>query len=284
MSGTPVTSGDRLSMTLFIAAVVHVVVILGVGFTGVLPTHQVPALMEITLSRTPAERTPEDYDYLAPDDQDGGGSAEDMMRPEQTGAAIPDPRNQADLSTSRAVPDSASMQDVPLVARQLEEAPAPDRDSTEPDHTADAEAPQIDARDRVAADVSDLSQSIDWDARYPSKRRIDARTRSHAAAAYMKQWIDTVEQVGNLNFPDEILQRGLAGRLIVEVTLRPDGRVDDVRILQPSRYRLLDETALRVVEMAAPYAPIPDEVLEGNARLVITRTWEFMGDGELQAR
>ena len=115
-------------------------------------------------------------------------------------------------------------------------------------------------------------------ARYPSKRRIDARTKAHDAAEYMRQWVEKVERIGNLNYPEEARRRGLSGSLILEATLRPDGSLVSVRILDSSRHPVLDQAAMRIVHIAAPFAPVPPSVLAGNDLLVITRTWEFIHD------
>lgn len=287
MSANTVTSGDRLGMTLFIAAAAHAVVVLGVGFTGMLPRPELPPLMEITLTQSPSERTPDDYDFLAPDDQDGGGSAEEAMLPTEQGPLVPDPRDMQDeISTEPSTPPPAASEETSVVTteRSRESTVKPAEPQPEPEVSESRPLDLANTRQQVARDIADTSQTIDWDARYPSKQRINARTRSHAAAAYMKGWIEKVEQVGNLNYPDEARRRQLTGQLIVEVTLMPDGTVEDVRILEPSPHRLLDEAALRVVRIAAPYSRVPPEVLEGNSRLVITRTWEFVRDSGLQAR
>ncbi|MEX0730461.1 MAG: TonB family protein [Aquisalimonadaceae bacterium] len=287
MSQSSITNGDRLGMTLFMAAAAHVVVILGVGFSGVLPRPELPPLIEITLTQSPSEKAPEDYDFLAPDDQDGGGSAEEAMRPTEQSSLVPDPRDMQDeIQSESAPPAPATTEETQVVTTEQSEQPSISSEQPQPE--PEAEQPQpldlVNTRQQVARDIADTTQTIDWDARYPSKQRINARTRSHAAAAYMKGWIEKVEQVGNLNYPDEARRRQLTGQLIVEVTVMPDGSVEEVRILQPSRYRLLDEAAVRVVELAAPYARVPPEVLEGKSRLVITRTWEFVSGAGLQAR
>lgn len=285
MSANTITSGDRLGMTLFMAAVVHAVVILGIGFSGMLPRPDLPPLMEITLTQSPSERAPEDYDFLAPDDQDGGGSAEEAMRPTERSSLVPDPRNMENEITSQSSPPAPAVTEetqVVTTSRSERRTAAPDEPRPEAEQPQPRDQP--DNEQQVARDIADVTQTIDWDARYPSKQRINARTRSHAAAEYMKSWIEKVEQVGNLNYPDEARRRQLAGQLIVEVTLMPDGTVEAINILQRSRYRLLDEAALRVVELASPYAPVPPEVLQGNSRLVITRTWEFVSGSGLQAR
>jgi len=284
MSSSKISSNDRFSMTLFMAAALHAIVILGVGIDGMRERPSLPPLMELTLTNTPTEELQEDYDFLAPDDQEGGGSAEEAMRPSPPSSLVPDPRDmQDDLQVQPAPSEAAADQDSAVVMsrrawdsveRSEEDQPQPEPDRSEPEET------QL----QVARDLTDPSHTINWDARYPSKQRINASTRSHAAAAYMMQWIERVEQIGNLNYPDEARARQLTGQLVLEVTLLPDGTVESVRILEPSRYRLLDDAAIRVVEMAAPYPEVPKDVLAGNSRLVITRTWEFVRNQELQAR
>ena len=287
MNPTSITSGDRLGVTLFMAAVAHALVILGIGFSGILPEPRLPPLMEITLTQYPSDERPEDYDYLAPDDQDGGGTIEEAMRPTEPSAVVPDPRDLDDLVQSDTAPPApAASEETQVVTTDSPDRPAHEPEDAQPEPEADPPRPHdlLDTDQQIAREIADTTQTIDWDARYPSKQRINARTRQHDAAAYMKGWIERVEQVGNLNYPDEARRRQLTGRLIVEVTLMPDGSLDEVRILQASDYRILDEAAVRVVEMAAPYARVPPEVLDGKERLVITRTWEFVAGSRLQAR
>ena len=113
------------------------------------------------------------------------------------------------------------------------------------------------------------------DARYPSKRYVRARTSSHAAASYMRQWVNKVERIGNLNYPEEARERNLTGRLTLEVTVRPDGSVREIKTLKSSRHAALDQAAERIVDLAAPFSDVPKEVLQGDDLLVITRTWAF---------
>ncbi|MBK1726666.1 energy transducer TonB, partial [Halorhodospira neutriphila] len=140
---------------------------------------------------------------------------------------------------------------------------------------------QADTRGDAAAEAAALYQRL-RQPRQPSKRFLNARTRAHEAAAYMEAWSRKVEAVGNLNYPSAARRRGLSGRLILEVTLRPDGSVEAVRVVERSRHRLLDEAAVRTVRLAAPFSEIPEEVLDGHDQLVITRTWEFVDGGRLE--
>lgn len=288
MSTTTITPNDRLGMTLFMAVVVHALVILGVGFSTLLPERERPPLIEITLTQSPSDRTPEDYDFLAPEDQDGGGTVDEVMRPSEPSAVIPDPRDMDDIVQAEPTPTSpatAPEQTQTITARESEQTtPEPEETAEETDVVEQRPQDLEQTRQQVARDIADTTQTIDWSARYPSKQRINARTRSHAAAAYMHGWIQRVEQIGNLNYPDEARRRALSGNLVVEVTLLPDGTVENIQILRPSRYRVLDDAAIRVVQMAAPFAAVPEDVLDGKERLVITRTWEFVGGNQLRAQ
>ncbi|SEO92940.1 energy transducer TonB [Aquisalimonas asiatica] len=285
MSKPRISPGDRLGMTLFMAAALHGAVLLGVGFTMPVGERDTPPLIEITLAQSPTDETPDDYDFLAPDDQDGGGTAEEAMRPAEPSSLLPDPRDMSDLVSAAPTqrPDPAADDTRTITTDDATAAvPEPEQNEPQPDHAPNRDL--VDADEQVARDIADTSRSIDWNARYPSQQRINARTRAHDAAAYMQSWIERIEQVGNLNYPDEARRQGLSGRMIVEVTLEPDGSVAEVRLLERSPHQLLDESAKRVVELAGPFDAIPEDVLDGKDQLVITRTWEFVSDGELEAR
>jgi len=279
-------AGDRMGTMAFLSIIVHTMIILGVGFAATRPDIMAPPLIEVTLSSNPAERTPDDYDFIAPDDQDGGGTLDEMQVPGQQAALLADPRDQDAALQERPTPERRqdSQQQTPLIAaEQSDEQRLFDEQHSPFDKTPRPDSDQVTPTPELAAmDITDPSQQIDWNARYPSRARIDARTRQHAAAAYMHDWVQQLEQVGNLNYPDAVRERGLSGRLIIETTLRPDGQVETVRILRGSEHSLLDEAALYVVRMAGPFQQVPAEVLEGKDQLVITRTLEFVHGGRLE--
>ena len=276
MSEPPVHPEDRLGMTLFLAVVLHALVILGVGlrWEPELEGPQEP-MMEVTVARDQAETPPEEADFLAELDQDGGGTADEAQVPSPlAGTPLPpapemdpadEPRQQAAESADPAVAgtDPGAVGD----------APAPAEERAPPAPEAAEQRPEAGAHE-AAALAQRLSQP-----REPSKRFLDARTRAHEAAAYLADWTRKVEAVGNLNYPSAARERELSGRLILQVTLEADGSLADVEIVDRSPHRLLDEAALRIVRLGAPYARVPDEVLDGRDQLVITRTWAFV-DGE----
>jgi protein TonB len=44
---------------------------------------------------------------------------------------------------------------------------------------------------------------------------------------------------------------------------------------QKSPHTILNDAAKRIVELAAPYAPFPDDIKKDTDILSITRTWTF---------
>ncbi|WP_200194851.1 energy transducer TonB [Halorhodospira abdelmalekii] len=274
----PELDGDRLGMSLFLAVTVHALVVLGVGLTWELaPRATEPSMMEVTLAQIEAERPPEEADFLADLDQDGGGFAEEAQIPlPLAGEPVPPldaPSGEPGGGSSAPPPEQPQQ----ITAETAERASATETAPAEPTPQSEQEHPR-NAQDPATAEIAELQRRLSQP-REPSKRFLNARTRAHDAAAYMEQWTRKVERIGNLNYPDEARNRGLSGRLILEVTLMPDGSLDSARIVQPSRYHLLDEAAVRIVKLGAPFAEVPEAVMDGHDRLVITRTWEFV-DGE----
>ncbi|PWG61987.1 energy transducer TonB [Spiribacter halobius] len=268
---------DRVSLALFLSLAAHALVILGVGFTGLAEAPQRPApMIEVTLADRPQEETPEDYDFLAEANQDGGGESETAEIPERpTEAFMPgvpegaSPLQAAPPPGAEVTPDQRE-----AIAGADEAVPAqPEPQPRNPEEHGTPEPVSADRQVAAAAELAAVAERIS--ARYPSKRRINARTRAHEAAEYMRQWVNHVERIGNLNYPRELRARGLSGRVILEVTLRPDGVVHAARVLRSSGEPALDQAAQRIVDLAAPFQRVPEAVLQDNDLLVITRTWAF---------
>jgi protein TonB len=68
---------------------------------------------------------------------------------------------------------------------------------------------------------------------------------------------------------------GIYGDLRLLVVIRQDGSLEDIRVLSSSGYAVLDEAAIKIVRMAAPYSPFPPELMATTDKLEIIRTWQF---------
>ena len=159
-----------------------------------------------------------------------------------------------------------------------EEAPGSDGSSPAsfPAPVPDAEA---EASRRRALAMAALSAEIERDLRAyaerPRRKWISASTREHRFAAYMDAWRRKIEKIGNLNYPEEAERRGLAGDLLLDVAIRPDGTVEEIALRRSSGERVLDDAAIRIVEIAAPFEEFPEDIAEDVDILHIERTWIF---------
>jgi protein TonB len=109
---------------------------------------------------------------------------------------------------------------------------------------------------------------------------VSASTREYAWAAYLRTWVDRVERVGNLNYPDEARKRRMSGTVVINVGIRRDGSVEGAEIVRSSGVPLLDAAALRIARLAEPYPPLP-RTEEDPDILNVVRTWQFMPGGTM---
>jgi len=113
------------------------------------------------------------------------------------------------------------------------------------------------------------------------RKAISASTREYKYANYLEAWRRKVERVGNLNYPGEAKRHKMYGTLILHVAVRSDGSVEGIRVLRTSGFDVLDEAAIKIVELAAPFAPFPPNIRSDTDVLDITRTWQFLRSNRL---
>ena len=109
----------------------------------------------------------------------------------------------------------------------------------------------------------------------PNPVFIRARAQEYRFAHYVENWRQRIERIGNLNYPDEARARRIYGSLQLTVAIKADGEVESVEINRSSGYRFLDQAAIRIVRLAAPFERFPDNIRGDTDILHITRTWTF---------
>lgn len=136
----------------------------------------------------------------------------------------------------------------------------------------------------LASLSAELRQKMESRAQRPRHKYISASTQEYRYAAYMEAWRAKVERIGNLNYPDEARRRGISGGLLLDVALNQDGSVREITIRRPSGHEILDQAAIRIVELAAPFAPFPPDIAKEVDILHVTRTWQFRNEGGFASR
>ena len=273
---------DKLTIALFFAAVVHAIVLLGVSFRPVLEEMRTPPALEVILVQKAAvaeEDEPEEADYLAQTTQDGGGETEDNARPSSPFASeIDSDANglaSAPVLASAPAPSEKSAEDI--ITSTFSDAIIATEITTEATDEIDAPAGTILVEQNL--EIAKLAAEIDRQqeefAKRPKKKHINARTKETASAEYMYQWVEQVERVGNLNYPDAARRNKMTGSLILIVGIYKNGDIESVTVDESSGHKLLDDAAVRIVEMAAPFAAMTGSLAEETDILYIVRTWEF---------
>ncbi|NKN32864.1 energy transducer TonB [Marichromatium bheemlicum] len=108
------------------------------------------------------------------------------------------------------------------------------------------------------------------------RRAVSASTREIRYASYLAAWTRKVERIGNINYPQAAKEQRIYGSLLLHVSIRADGSLAQVRVVRSSGYDLLDQAAVRIVELAAPFAPFPPDIAAETDVLDIIRNWQFM--------
>ena len=280
-----VSASDRLGLTLFFAAAVHALIILGITFDiEKLFPREVPMSLEITLVHSSEQDEPDEADLLAQSSQQGGGNVEEKLRPSSP-AFNPLPENErgdAEQSTPMAAPPPQQRrEETPLMTATVDaddKVEQPQETPQPPTPEAPTAAEILDRSRTIARLSAQIEQRQQAYAQKSREKTITARTREYRYAAYMDAWRQKVERVGNLNYPDEARRRSLSGHLTLDVAIRPDGSVAKIEVLRSSGHKILDDGAIRIVELAAPFNEFSDEMRKDTDLLHIIRVWQFQND------
>lgn len=279
LTGSGRRPADRLGLTLFVATLLHLA-ILGINFSLNRPS-ELSKSMEITLSTFKSEKAPEKADYLAQDNQEGSGTLEHKAAPKTTEQA-PFQDSKVNKVTPQAAPEpvrpkEASATKTALTTLQPQPQKASTRLKEEPQPETQA-APVFDTMQlstEIASLEAQLAQEQQLYAKRPKVHRLNAAsTMRDKGAWYKDEWRKKVERIGNLNYPEEARRQRMYGSLRLLVSINRDGTLHEVHILEPSGQTVLDQAALRIVRLAAPFAPFTGDLADVD-RLEIIRTWRF---------
>ncbi|ASJ71329.1 energy transducer TonB [Granulosicoccus antarcticus] len=270
---------DVLTIALFVAAAVHAIVLLGISFHPFMEEMRTPPALEVILVEQSNSDKPDEASYLAQFSQDGGGDTESDTRPSSPFASQLDVDSDGLAATpvlkSAPKPSEESAEDV--VTAVFSETSTETEQTTDSNEKVDAEENSVVVEQnmdiaRLAAEIEKQQQEF---AKRPKIKTINARTTESAAASYMHKWVKQVERVGNLNYPDAARRDKLTGALILIVGIYKNGEIESVKVDESSGHKLLDDAAVRTVELAAPFEPMTGKLAEETDILYIIRTWEF---------
>lgn len=277
----PEQHADRLPPMLFLAALIHGVLIIGIGFNPQIPDDWASAIsLEVTIVADPDQQIdrPDKAQYLAQASQQGGGNTATETRASAPMQSLVPVDN---LGTE----DGTAVVDTRAIDTSATEMVATHRDAArqvaDALHDTPSETEQRAALLESGLDSTlPLPQEDDPTLRiHDDERRellISADTRESNIAAYLDGWKRRIERVGEAYLPK--MARGLSGSPTLEVSIDASGQLASVIIRKSSGSPILDQAALDILRRASPFDPFPAEVSEDYDRLVFAYKWLFGAD------
>lgn len=284
-----VSTGDRLSFTIFVAVVLHAILIFGLAFTA--PRIELPNVMEVTLAQHQSTTADKDADFLAQANQKGSGSLDKA-------AMITSPHqsrfHDSDINEIQPEESRAAMKASESKRRQVITTTASSRRQYDNRKSSELHQEQTEVREAQLARAWQSDEISSLEARLAAKKQAYAKrpkvrtvstisTRYDRDAAYVDAFRSRVEEIGNKNYPEAAKRRNLYGNVRLLVAVLPSGRVKEIVVLKSSGHRVLDEAARQSVRLAEPFMPFPASIRKDTDILQVIRTWKFSDSDRMSA-
>jgi protein TonB len=278
MNGNRTWMQDRFMVCLLLATGLHALLLLGISFgISLKPSPRLADTLDVVLVKWRSENEPEEADYLAQASQQGGGETTEKSRPSQpVSGELPTLQQGEDSVQSKQAIPEPEQEEREVVVLESESETALEVTRVEQDETDQPSATRLMRQSLEMASLQpEQSRQRQWQSKLPRREFISANTREYEFASYMSAWVSKVERVGNLNYPYDLRRKKLHGDLVLTVGINQNGTVESVDIMRSSGIREIDQAAVDIVQLAAPYSPLPDNITEHVDILHITRTWRF---------
>jgi periplasmic protein TonB len=276
-------ANDRMLTTCFLAALIHGIVILGVTFssTGSEAQGDEAAALEVVLvnDQAPSVATNPNARYLSERNQKGSGNTlkreralipkSSLMPVERSGIPSGD-----GLAAHQSGTDAG---DDELIATHM---PA-QKIFYFAASTAAKESSQLplllEKRPDLGMTPNDDGVQLRMRGEATQQLWIAADTRESDVAVYLDSWRRKIERVGTMNFPDVARRQKLSGTPVIEVTIGSDGKLLQTVVRRSSGHAEIDEAAMRILKLAAPFDPFPGDLATKHDEIRIAYEWQFLG-------
>ena len=277
---------DRLLTMIFLAALLHGLIILGLTFNASSGAHGSAPGLEVLLvsDELPEADKNDSATYLAQRTQLGSGNTREAVAPRNRASSVPVPAQEGvpdgdslgkggeaeGNPDERVLTTSAWNVQVHYLAPPGNAGAARDRPMLLDSQPADQPGPQDDTG---PAQLRGPKRDELW---------ITPDTRAATLAPYLDAWRRKVERVGTINYPTAARTAGRKSSPVVEVGIASDGKLDRAVIRRSSGDPELDQAALQILKLASPFDPFPPELAHDYRVLRFAYEWQFVG-GRVQA-
>jgi periplasmic protein TonB len=276
-------ANDRMLTTCFLAALIHGIVILGVTFSSAgsqAEGDEAPALEVVLVNdQAPSVAANPNAQYLSERSQKGSGNTlkrERALIPKSS--LMPVERSGIPSGDGLAAQQSGiDAGDEELVATHM---PA-QKILYFASPTAAKESSQLplllEKRPDLAMTPNDDGVQLRMRGEATQQLWIAADTRESDVAVYLDSWRRKIERVGTMNFPDVARRQKLSGTPVIEVTIGADGKLLQTVVRRSSGHAEIDEAAMRILKLAAPFDPFPGDLAAKHDEIRIAYEWQFLG-------
>ena len=279
-----ISSTDKNILTFTLSALILSALIIGIVFTSEddTPKNLFPSL-DVILSKQVNNDESKDADFLAENNQQGGGDSEKAVRPQniKQGISADDQgfflkeqvEMKAESSNNSAIKTiSTSQSEIKIENKIIKQ------NSIEVEKT---NLKQEQKAQKLAKLENNISEKIEFYAKRPKAKYISASTKAFEFANYMHNWVKKIERISNLNYPEEARIRDFVGKLVMTVGINSNGKIEKIIISESSGFQKIDDAASHIVEISGPFEPLPENQKNIDI-LYITRTWQFLSGNKLK--
>ena len=271
-----ITAKDKNVMTFTLAILTLSVVILGVSFSYSDKNPEVVHSMDVILSKKSNLEVPEDADYLAENNQLGGGNQDKQARPTNPFSAT----SPIEEGLSKQHTEEQNKQQTEQTDKRLITAKTADNQTKSTDKKVDTKNQQADdqrisKKQRLAKIKDEIARKIEKYAKKPRSKYVSSNTKANEFAPYINGWVKKVERTGDLNYPEQAKKKSFTGNVMLSVGIKRDGSIHEIKVIKASEHSFLNAAAKHIVELAGPFDPLP--ITEEKVDILyITRTWQFL--------
>lgn len=271
-----ITVKDKNVMTFTLAILTLSVVILGVTFSYSDRNPDVVHSMDVILAKKSNLEAPDDADYLAENNQIGGGNQEQQSRPTNPfSAASPVDEGYAKQHTEEQRKQQTKQTNNRLITTQKSANKTPSSKQQLNNKNQQADDRQLSKQQRLAKIQDEIAKKIEKYAKKPRSKYVSSNTKAYEFAPYINAWVKKIERTGDLNYPEQAKKKSFIGNVMLSVGINRDGSIHEIKVIKASDHNFLDDAARHIVELAQPFDPLP--ITEEKVDILyITRTWQFL--------
>jgi protein TonB len=272
---------DRLLATIFLAGIVHALVILGVTFNVAANEGDGAPGLEVLLTsdELPSAERNDSATYLAQRTQLGSGNTQEAVAPRNRASRRPIEGQEGDpdgeLVQRKSASESGGEERVLTTSAW----------NTSVHYVGEAGDPGVEARKplRIASRPGDDSALEDeaGPAQLRGPRRnelwVTPDSREAKLAPYLDAWRRKVERIGTLNYPAAALEKVGTASPVLEVAIGADGKLEKAEVRRSSGIAQLDQAALDILKLASPFDPFPADLAQEYRLLRFAYEWQFVG-------